>query len=115
MSIQDLHMFSAASMNDHSHMHLWVKGASLFIGQINSFVKHNNFTLKIVDIYTFDNESRNTLGQVLNDNKSDKANPHNYHFVYSYIFIDICILLLQFLNLLLQECFVLRLLNRHLY
>ena len=70
MSIQDLHMFSAASMNDHSHMHLWVKGASLFIGQINSFVKHNNFALKIVDIYTFDNESRNTLGQVLNDNKS---------------------------------------------
>jgi hypothetical protein len=79
-------MFSAASMNDHSHMHLWVKGASLFIGQINSLVKHNNFTLKIVDINTFDNESRNALGQVLNENKSDKASPHNYHYVYSYIF-----------------------------
>ena len=83
MSISDLHMFSAASMNDHSHMHLWVKGASLFVGQMNSLVKHNNFTLKIVDVNVFDNEAKSALGQVLNDNRSDKANPHNYHFVYS--------------------------------
>ena len=86
MSISDLHMFSAASMNDHSHMHLWVKGASLFVGQMNSLVKHNNFTLKIVDVNVFDNEAKSALGQVLNDNRSDKANPHNYHFVYSHIF-----------------------------
>lgn len=86
MSINDLLMFSAASMNDHSHMHLWVKGASLFIGQINSLVRLNNFALKIVDIDMFDNESKNTLAQILNDNRSDKANPHNYHFIYSYIF-----------------------------
>lgn len=86
MSINDLHMFSAASMNDTNNMHLWLKGASLFIGQMNSLVKRNNFIFKIVDIRTFDNESKNTLGQVLNDNRSDKASTHNYHYVYSYIF-----------------------------
>ena len=86
MSINDLHMFSAASMNDHSHMHLWIKGASLFINQINSLAKHNNFVFKIVDINAFDNPSKDALAKVLNDNRSDKAYPHNYHILYSYIF-----------------------------
>jgi hypothetical protein len=86
MSVEDLRMFSAASMNDHANKHLWIKGASLFIGQINSLLKHNNHIFKIVDISSFDNESKHALAQALNDNRSDKAYPHNYHFVYSHIF-----------------------------
>jgi len=35
MSISDLHLFSAGSENDGAYQNLWIKGASLFIPQIN--------------------------------------------------------------------------------
>jgi hypothetical protein len=86
MSIEDLRMFSAASMNNDENKHLWIKGASLFISQMNAFVKHNNYLFKHLNITTFDNKEKDEIGRILNENKSDKAYPHNYHYVYAYIF-----------------------------
>lgn len=40
MNIDILHLFSANSANDHNYKQLWMKGASLFIPQINELLKY---------------------------------------------------------------------------
>ena len=77
--MQDLYLFSAGSANDDSNKQLWVKGASLFIPQINELLECTNFQFKIVDVQNFHNENVTHLGDILANNKSDKSTEHNYH------------------------------------
>jgi hypothetical protein len=86
MNIDILHIFSANSANDHNYKHLWLKGASLFIPQINELLKYTNYEFQIINIEEFINEKSNILGQIFEYNKSDKSTYHNYHILYSYIF-----------------------------
>jgi hypothetical protein len=80
-----LHRFSAGSANDHTHKHLWFKGANLFIDQINALLKYVNYKPNIVDISEFDNENSKLLSDYFNKYKSDKSITHNYNIMYSYI------------------------------
>lgn len=81
--MEQLHLFSANSACDD--IHLWVKGASLFIPQINKLLEHTNYQFKIIDILHFNNDYTQ-LGDILRNNRSDKSTTHNYHILYSYIF-----------------------------
>ena len=83
--MEELYLFSAGSANDNTHKHLWIKGASLFIPQINELLFHTDYKFEITDINYFENDSLK-LGEILNNNRSDKSNIHNYHILYSYIF-----------------------------
>lgn len=83
-----LKMFSANSANDTTNTHLWIKGASLFINQINELIKklHTHYEMQISDIKRFTNSEQVKLGEILKKNCSDKSTVHNYHILYSYIF-----------------------------
>jgi hypothetical protein len=83
--MDSLHLFSAGSANDNSNKHLWVKGASLFIPQINQLLNHTDYHFEITDIANFQNENVKRLGDILAKNKSDKSTTHNYHIMYSFI------------------------------
>jgi hypothetical protein len=83
--MEDLVLFSAGSAHDHSNKHLWVKGASLFIPQINKLLEITNYKFDIIDIQNFQNDC-SALGNVLEKNKSDKSTTHDYHIFYSFIF-----------------------------
>lgn len=83
--MDELHLFSAGSMNDNTHKHLWVKGASLFIPQINQLLEHTNYEFKILNIKDFEND-HSMLCDILAKNCSDKSTTHDYHVMYSYIF-----------------------------
>jgi len=83
--MDELHLFSAGSMNDNTHKHLWVKGASLFIPQINQLLEHTDCEFKISNIKDFEND-HSMLGEILAKNSSDKSTTHQYHIVYSFIF-----------------------------
>jgi hypothetical protein len=83
--MEHLQLFSAGSANDNRNQHLWLKGAGLFIPQLNQLLEHTNYEFKITDINDFQNDS-DKLGKILAENKSDKSTRHNYHIVYSYIF-----------------------------
>ena len=85
MNIDILNLFSAGSANDHNYKHLWVKGASLFIPQINELLKYTNYEFQIINIEEFMNDDSNILGKIFEYNKSDKSTSHNYHILYSYI------------------------------
>jgi len=82
--MESLHLFSAGSANDEKNKHLWIKGASLFIPQINELLKHTQYEFNILNITDFKNDST-ILENILNKNNSDKANNHNYHILYTYI------------------------------
>lgn len=79
-------MFSAGSANDESHRHLWVKGASLFISQLNSLIDTHRpeYTFSVVDINQFNSDNLE-LKMLFDICGSDKSNNHNYHILYSYI------------------------------
>lgn len=84
--MESLYLFSAGSANDDKNKHLWITGASLFIPQINELLKHTQYEFNILNILEdFKNDSI-ILENILNKNISDKANNHNYHILYSYIF-----------------------------
>jgi len=84
--MDSLTMFSAGSFNDNTHKHLWIKGASLFISQINSLININNkeytFKYKNINEFPIDNETVE-LGSILDTFGSDKACSHSYHIVYA--------------------------------
>lgn len=86
MFIEMLHRFSAGSMNDESHRHLWFKGVSLFIDQLNAVLKYTGYVPQILDMSRFENPESAKLEAVFKKNKSDKSRDHNYHILYSYIF-----------------------------
>ncbi len=84
--MENLILFSAGSGNDEKHKHLWIKGAGLFIPQINELLEHTNYKFNDINIETFDNNNSNILGNILKNYNSDKSTRHNYHIFYSYIF-----------------------------
>lgn len=51
--MDELHLFSAGSCNDEKYKNLWVKGASLFIPQLNKLLTHTNYKFNIVKIENF--------------------------------------------------------------
>ena len=83
--MDSLYLFSAGSANDHLNKHLWVKGASLIIPQLNELIDYTDYNLDITDMKSFDNNDAQTFADILKNNKSDKSNPNNYYFLYSYI------------------------------
>jgi hypothetical protein len=87
--MDQLHLFSAGSANDDSNKHLWVKGASLFIPQINELLQYTNYTFIIHDIEDFQNENSSRLGDILEKHNSDKSTFHNYNIAYSFIFNEL--------------------------
>ena len=83
--MDSLFLFSAGSANDESNKHLWVKGASLFIPQLNQLLEHTSYTFDIIDINNFQNDTAKSLGNILQKNNSDKSTTHDYHIFYSFI------------------------------
>ena len=91
MDLNILSRFSAGSANDCNHKHLWLKGASLIIDQLNNLVKivDQNYYFNIINISSFSNKFSSNLGEILKENRSDKSTTHNYHHIYSYILNEI--------------------------
>jgi hypothetical protein len=83
--MDSLFLFSAGSANDESNKHLWVKGASLFIPQLNQLLEHTNYKFDIIDINVFQNDNAMALGNILQNNNSDKSTTHDYHILYSFV------------------------------
>ena len=83
--MEDLFMFSAGSANDDINKHLWVKGASQFISQINRLLEHTNYVFETIDKNNFKSDYTR-LGNILQNNNSDKSTSHDYHILYSFIF-----------------------------
>lgn len=83
--MEELYLFSAGSANDDLYKNLWIKGASLFIPQINKLIDYTNYHFEITDIYNFKNDNLYKLGCIFSRNGSDKSTSHNYHILYSYI------------------------------
>ena len=83
--MDSLILFSAGSANDESNKHLWVKGASLFIPQLNQLLEHTNYKFDIIDINDFQNDNAMSLGNILQNNNSDKSTTHDYHILYSFV------------------------------
>ena len=76
--MESFRIFSAGSANDDRNTHLWLKGASLFIPQINKLLEHTDYILIIIPIEEF-KSNYDILGNILSENSSDKSNNHNYH------------------------------------
>jgi hypothetical protein len=83
--MDELYLFSAGSCNDDKYKHLWVKGASLFIPQINKLLTHTDYKFNIINIENFFDDNCNQLGNLFSSNNSDKASTHNYHIMYYHI------------------------------
>jgi len=83
--MEPLYLFSANSANENSCKNLRLVGASLFIPQLNNLLdSHSDYDFKIIDIENFQNDC-SVLGNIFENNKSDKSTSHNYHIVYSFI------------------------------
>ncbi len=52
MNLNILSRFSAGSSNDSDNKHLWLKGASLIIDQLNNLVKivDQNYNFNIINV-----------------------------------------------------------------
>lgn len=77
--------FGAASMNDHTHVHLWVEGAAQFIPRLNDLLSHQDNKFDIVPVEKFSNPDQDVLGRILMNYSSDKSTTHNYNILYSHI------------------------------
>jgi hypothetical protein len=84
MNVDELFLFSAGSANDDKNKHLWVKGAALFIPQLNKLLGFTDYKFIVHSVADFKNDAAK-LGSIFTKYGSDKANSHNYHIVYSYI------------------------------
>lgn len=82
--MKELYLFESGSANEDTNKHLRIKGASLFIPQLNQLLEHTNYSMRIYDMTEFNND-HSKLGSILSANKSDKAS-HTYDILYSYIF-----------------------------
>jgi hypothetical protein len=83
--MKELYLFEAGSRNEETNKHLRIKGASLFIPQLNQLLEHTKYSMRIYDVTEFNND-HSKLGSILSANKSDKSTTHNYDILYSYIF-----------------------------
>jgi hypothetical protein len=79
-----LHLFSAGSMNNEKFKNLWVQGAAMFIPQLNRLLDFAEAPYDIVSIDHFQNDCAH-LGNLFANHRSDKSTSHNYHILYSYI------------------------------
>ena len=87
-NLHKLHMFAPISKNHpENESEIWVKGASLYINQVNKLIHFldTDFFIEILDISTFTNSFESELGQILRAKGSDKSTSHNYHILYSFI------------------------------
>ena len=91
MDLNILSRFSAGSANDCNNKHLWLKGASLIIDQLNNLVKilDENYYINIINVSSFSNKFSSNLGEILKKNRSDKSTSHDYHHIYSYFLNEI--------------------------
>jgi hypothetical protein len=79
-----LHLFSAGSMNNEKFKNLWVQGAAMFIPQLNRLLDFAEAPYDIVSIDHFQNDCAH-LGNLFANHRSDKSTTNNYHILYSYI------------------------------
>jgi hypothetical protein len=85
-NLDSLNCFSAGSANDDRNKHLWVKGASLFIPQLNQLLEQTNYTFTITPVEDFQhNDIHVPLGELFTKHGSDKSSRHNYHIVYAFL------------------------------
>jgi hypothetical protein len=84
MDLNELYLFKAGSANDYDNKHLWIKGASLFIPQLNKLLKYSNYIFNIIDIHDYENNT-DELAELFNKYGSDKATKHNYYIMYSFV------------------------------
>lgn len=83
--IDELVLFSAGSSNDNNYLELWVKGAGLFIPQLNGLInQYTNYKFRIISANEFTSENTE-LFNIFNSNNTDKGERHGYHKVYAYI------------------------------
>lgn len=86
MDISGLYMFESSSANNMENQHLWIKSASLFIGQLNKLIEgqvEHDFKIRNASEFVSDYTE---LGKILTNYKSDKSDSfHNYHVFYSYV------------------------------
>jgi hypothetical protein len=84
--LNTLTCFSAGSANDDWNKHLWAKGASLFIPQLNQLLDQTNYTFTITPVEYFQqNNIHLPLGELFTKHGSDKSSRHNYHIVYAFL------------------------------
>ena len=76
--------YNANSSKDYRYKNLWLKGASLFIPQMNKLLEMVNYEMKEYDISEFNNEYMEELSEIFKKNKSDKSNS-GFYPLYSYI------------------------------
>ena len=79
-----LHLFSAGSMNNEKFKNLWVQGAAMFIPQLNRLLDFAGAPFDVVPIEHFQNDCTH-LGNLFASHRSDKSTSHNYHILYSYV------------------------------
>lgn len=82
--MEELNLFSSENFPSNN-FEIEIKGASLFIPQINELLNHTNYQLEIKSIEEFYHDNSKILGDILAKNKSDKSTTHRYYILYSYI------------------------------
>jgi hypothetical protein len=91
MNVDELFLFSAGSANDDKNKHLWVKGAALFIPQLNKLLGFTDYKFIVHSVADFNNDAAK-LGSIFTKYGSDKANSHNYH-IHPYMLLEnICLM-----------------------
>lgn len=83
--MEDLSLFRSYSGNEDKFKHLWIKGASLFIPQINMLLNHTNLLFNIQNIEDFYDDSCIIFRDIFVKYGSDKTSIHNYHIIYNFI------------------------------
>jgi hypothetical protein len=80
--------FVASSANFDKYPELTIKSAEEMLEGINSLLKLNDYNQKIYEVSDFNcenNENVDTLQDLLNKYRSDKASSHNYYKIYAFI------------------------------
>ena len=62
--MEELKMFKSCSANDENNLHLYIKGASLFIPQLNKLLEHTNYNFNIINIEFFYDDECLKLGKI---------------------------------------------------
>jgi hypothetical protein len=87
MDILDtLDAFRSNSGNDTSFKELWVKGAALFIPQLNRLLERTDYKFEVTPIEKYNNDEAEALSNLFRMYGSDKSSAHNYHIFYAHIF-----------------------------
>ena len=82
--LEELKMYNANSTKDNSHKHLWLKGAALYVPQMNKLLNFVKYEKNEYNVEDFKNDSMEELSEIFKRHKSDKSNS-GFHPLYSYI------------------------------